>query len=956
MSCETRVTTLPCLGSGWRRVRREPEAVMICCSLVPENCPRRACVIVVGGWIVNEYRNMFEVAAMIPGVRRKPARLCRGGGIDCAAKRLLFIERWMMADGALSSTGFAQTSFTSKKETAPSKPVLAADDLFHSFTNSPIPEIRQRAAFIRQHGACPHPDHRSTRLPESASGQPAAETGTLPPKHVDFECPDCGIPVYCSKEHWADDYENHLEICDTLRQINEDDHDLRSGRYFPEFEYAETQLEEALINMTNWDTFLYTRGFNAINDDRSMRQATRLLTYPVTIASVLHELSPYGIRKEDRRITNEGLKSFSALRYTLHPPKSGGGQDVKGLRMEAPPVRLFILGARAESSLPRDVWTQLAHLFPRSRFHLIFIGPESMANRDDEFPLPPRTPTNPFGAIVEDRVWPTMKISTIVDYYHTLHKANYFYPYDPYFDCFIMFHPGLGHPASSHEWEETIPMLLETKAPVIVTGYTQADMERDIAWVEKSAAGEFDILMEPGENTFRSQRWDLNDMDPQDISAGNWGVWAFRGKSPSPLGSTSPTSPTSPAGAGVATPKTQTGGPTGGAARRGARTTAPDPLSDRATAFLVRRTLCSQHTDKGKNTSTSIEGLLPPLTSRNDVDLQLYALIAIILREYVQNWYNKITPDEAFVDEIVQIIAHCTRALEQRLRKVDLESLLLDELPDLVDKHVTTYRTAHRPVAQHPVETHPREIYHSLCPLPALSPVPRPEVAGSVVEQAKNEAAYRQLLVHGVLAILLPTEDLENGCLTALVGQIFSELIIGNSVANKLSQPWLIWELLIIVSRIVGKRKAAGSEDGDGNGNGSLSKTPQTSAPMTPVDGGWASSFQVLFWTAIHWCFLATSYIRVMINILVTSRSLPPRACRSIDGGENTEDSTHHTTEVEAMQAKTPILAFRCWSAVSNLIEMDVRMPWLCGALSILQWVAMSRPGRMAGVDGMIDR
>ena len=84
-----------------------------------------------------------------------------------------------------------------------------------------------------------------------------------------------------------------------------------------------------------------------------------------------------------------------------------------------------------------------------------------------------------------------------------------------------------------------------------------------------------------------------------------------------------------------------------------------------------------------------IEDVLPPLTSRNDVDLQLYALIAIILREYVQNWYSKITTDETFVAEIVQIIAHCTRALEQRLRKVDLESLLLDELPDLLDRHIT---------------------------------------------------------------------------------------------------------------------------------------------------------------------------------------------------------------------------------------------------------------------------
>jgi hypothetical protein len=80
---------------------------------------------------------------------------------------------------------------------------------------------------------------------------------------------------------------------------------------------------------------------------------------------------------------------------------------------------------------------------------------------------------------------------------------------------------------------------------------------------------------------------------------------------------------------------------------------------------------------------------LPPLTSRNDVDLQLYAFIAIIIRDYVQTWYGKITPDESFVTEIVQIIAHCTRALEQRLRKLDLEALLFDELPELLGRHVS---------------------------------------------------------------------------------------------------------------------------------------------------------------------------------------------------------------------------------------------------------------------------
>lgn len=124
--------------------------------------------------------------------------------------------------------------------------------------------------------------------------------------------------------------------------------------------------------------------------------------------------------------------------------------------------------------------------------------------------------------------------------------------------------------------------------------------------------------------------------------------------------------------------------------RRANRSAQADPLSDRATSLLIRRTLCSQQLgDKARDAQAPIEDLLPPLTSRNDVDLQLYAFLAIILREFVQSWYSKITSDETFVAEVVHVIAHCTRALEQRCRKLDLESLILDEIPDLLDRHIT---------------------------------------------------------------------------------------------------------------------------------------------------------------------------------------------------------------------------------------------------------------------------
>ena len=168
-------------------------------------------------------------------------------------------------------------------------------------------------------------------------------------------------------------------------------------------------------------------------------------------------------------------------------------------------------------------------MFPKVSFHIIFIGPESMINRERE-PRPVKDSVNPFGAIIQGDISYTLKISTFVEYYQTLHEAGIFHPFDPYLDCFMLFHPGLGHPASSHEWEPTLLQLLATKIPILATGYTEWDMERDRRWIEDRVGKEYDVLLEPGENRFRSLRWELNDLDPQDISCGNWGVWAFRGK------------------------------------------------------------------------------------------------------------------------------------------------------------------------------------------------------------------------------------------------------------------------------------------------------------------------------------------------------------------------------------------------------------------------------------------
>ena len=204
--------------------------------------------------------------------------------------------------------------------------------------------------------------------------------------------------------------------------------------------------------------------------------------------------------------------------------------------------------------------------------------------------------------------------------------------------------------------------------------------------------------------------------------------------------------------------------------------------------------------------------------------------------------------------------------------------------------------------------------------------------------------------------MLLPTEDLQNNCLVALVGQILSELIIGNILANRLSEPWFIWECFSIASTVIRRRRSVENEPLPRR----KSKVPVQARTSSSIE-----SIQTLFWAFIQWIFLAISFVRMAITILITSHSLPPRLSRSATTYEKV--AARQTTQldlekdagsshVEPERSKTPVLAFRCWSAISNLIEMDGRMPWLSGTVSMLQWIMMRTPGRLGGVDGSIDR
>ena len=262
---------------------------------------------------------------------------------------------------------------------------------------------------------------------------------------------------------------------------------------------------------------------------------------------------------------------------------------------------------------------------------------------------------------------------------------------------------------------------------------------------------------------------------------------------------------------------------------------------------------------------------------------------------------------------------------------------------------------------------HPRQVYHSLWPFHALSPVP--EDGGlSTQQQAENEAAYRQLLVQGVLAVLLPTEDLENDCLTALVGQIFSEMILGGGIGGKASEPWMIWEGITKIAEVLQaqlpKSKAQVRVE---RSNSDLAKSRPSN--MTGRDTkGWQikRSVQKSFWLILQYCFLAFSAVRFIIITFATSSTLPCRAplAKKVTGSRSSKDHTEppdptNTDDIwdgRTDQTKQPILQMKIWSCAADLLDVDARMPWLGATFSLLQHVALTGPGKLGKTDGMIDK
>jgi hypothetical protein len=248
-----------------------------------------------------------------------------------------------------------------------------------------------------------------------------------------------------------------------------------------------------------------------------------------------------------------------------------------------------------------------------------------------------------------------------------------------------------------------------------------------------------------------------------------------------------------------------------------------------------------------------------------------------------------------------------------------------------------------------------------LNPHPALSPVPDPAVAATATEQNDHEAAYRQLLVQGVLAVLLPTEDLENACLRTLVADVIAESILGNSIGGKVCEGWFIWASIIKLVEVV-QAKLEPRAAGDLIDVDSRSQLEKFGLLADKSRLGKAdhhhrlSTLSSVFWRVLQYGYLAFMSVRFVILGFTTAYSQPLRSASVSRTPAARESSPMEKSTDRHHRPPRPILSFRIFPLVSVLLDLPSRMPWLSGSMALLHHHLMHGMLKVGATDGILDQ
>lgn len=223
---------------------------------------------------------------------------------------------------------------------------------------------------------------------------------------------------------------------------------------------------------------------------------------------------------------------------------------------------------------------------------------------------------------------------------------------------------------------------------------------------------------------------------------------------------------------------------------------------------------------------------------------------------------------------------------------------------------------------------------------------------------------YRRLLASGTLAVLLPTEDLENSSLRTLVGDVLADLILGKEVAGRMCEGRFLWEMIAKLLDIVRRRKTL--DDYESTNETPVSRLeqfgllPSKDEAVNPPPAAQSRAtawiwnvLQSIYVGYVALRFIATGLFRVASNPGPTSSH---GAGVSFPAATPTPSKEGPESSSDGVTGKRPVLDYRLSSMTSQLFGIPQRMPWLSGVFALAQHLILAGPGRLGDTDGVLDR
>jgi len=183
---------------------------------------------------------------------------------------------------------------------------------------------------------------------------------------------------------------------------------------------------------------------------------------------------------------------------------------------------------------------------------------------------------------------------------------------------------------------------------------------------------------------------------------------------------------------------------------------------------------------------------LPPLflspSCPRELHDEVYDLVALALRAYVNTWWTKLTRyDKEFLPQITNVVTHVIRSLEQRLLDADLSLLVFGDIPALITQHYRDYRQAVSKASTSYATGGAlslSQLFHQLQPHMAISS-----------EGSLDEEYFRQAFDH-ILRECLPSEDYAPEAERFIVREIMLKIVV-KDVIPRIAQPWFLQKMVL---------------------------------------------------------------------------------------------------------------------------------------------------------------